>query len=72
MARRWSELSAPTRRLIVIVGAVETILKVVMLVDLRRRPADRVRGSKRAWAASALVNSAGILPITYLAFGVRR
>lgn len=57
--------------MIVIAGAVETILKVTMLIDLRRRPASRIRGSKRAWAASALLNTAGVVPITYLAYGRR-
>jgi hypothetical protein len=71
MARRWSELSARTRRLIVIAGIVEAVLKGIMLIDLRRRPAGGIRGSKRAWAASALLNTAGIVPITYLAFGRR-
>lgn len=54
-----------------IAGVVEAVLKVIMLVDLRRRPASGIRGSKRAWAASALVNSAGIVPITYLVYGRR-
>jgi hypothetical protein len=38
-----------------------------MLVDIRRRPASQIRGSKRIWAATALVNSAGIGPLVYFA-----
>ncbi|HET8603507.1 MAG TPA: hypothetical protein VFM09_06225 [Marmoricola sp.] len=70
--RRWSDLSERTRRLIVLTGAVEGALKAAALVDLRRRPAEEVRGSKKVWAvAIVLVNSAGALPIGYFALGRR-
>jgi hypothetical protein len=72
MRTRWSELSARTRQLIVVGAIAETILKVAMLVDIRRRPATQIRGSKRIWAATALVNSAGIGPMAYFVFGRRR
>lgn len=39
------------------------------LLDLRRRPAARVRGSKKWWAAASLVNFVG--PLAYFAFGRR-
>jgi hypothetical protein len=69
---RWTELSGRTRKLIVVAATAETILKVVMLVDLWRRPAAQVRGSKGLWAATALVKSAGLAPLTYFSFGRRR
>ena len=72
MPTRWNELSDRTRRLIIVGAIAETILKVAMLVDIRRRPASQIRGSKRIWAATALVNSAGIAPMAYFAFGRRR
>jgi hypothetical protein len=71
MLTRWSELSERTRKLIIVGAIAETILKVAMLVDIRRRPASQIRGSKRIWAATALVNSAGIGPLVYFAFGRR-
>jgi hypothetical protein len=71
MKSNWQRLSPRTRQLIVAVAAVETALKVAMLIDLRRRPAPAVRGSKWAWGASALVNSAGLIPLSYFAFGRR-
>ena len=53
-------------------GTVEGLLKVAALVDLTRRPASEVRGSKRAWAtAIVLVNSAGVLPVVYFRRGRR-
>jgi hypothetical protein len=72
MPRRWSELSDRTRKLIVVGAAAETVLKVAMLIDIRRRPASQIRGSKRIWAATALLNSAGIGPMAYFAVGRRR
>jgi hypothetical protein len=72
MARRWSDLSPRSRKLIVAAAVVETGLKAAVLVDLRRRPASQVRGPKRAWAVAMLANSAGLLPLAYFVFGRRR
>jgi hypothetical protein len=70
--KRWSDLSPRARRLIVLVGAVEGVLKVAALVDLARRPASEVRGSKVRWAVAVmLTNSAGAVPIAYFAYGRR-
>jgi hypothetical protein len=72
MARWWSDLSARKRKVIIAAAAAETGLKVAVLADLRRRPSSQVRGSKRIWAAAMLVNSAGLIPLSYFAFGRRR
>ena len=70
--RRWSELSERNRRMIVAVGAIEGVLKAAALVDLRRRPADELRGPKKVWAlAIVFVNSAGAVPVAYFLFGRR-
>jgi hypothetical protein len=42
-----------------------------MLVDLKRRPVERVRGPKWVWASTALVNSAGVAPVAYFLIGRR-
>jgi hypothetical protein len=70
--KRWGDLSERNRRIITVVAIVEAALKAWMLIDLKRRPADEVRGSKRLWAFSSVVNSAGIVPLSYLIFGRRR
>jgi len=73
MTTRWSDLSDRSRKLIVIGAVAETILKMAVLVDIKRRPASQVRGSKRVWiVAAVLVNSAGVGPLSYFAFGRRR
>ena len=70
--KRWSELSPRTRRRIVLGGAFEGVLKIIALVDLKRRPAGQVRGSKAKWAiAIVTVNSVGAVPIAYLIYGRR-
>ncbi len=67
---KWSELSPRARRLIMAAAVADGALKVAALVDLKRRPASEVRGSKWMWAtAILLVNSAGSLPVAYFALG---
>ena len=68
--KKWSELSDRNRRLIAILGVIEGVLLVATLVDIRRRPADQIKGSKRMWTAIAFVNIIG--PIAYFVFGRRR
>ena len=73
MGRRWSELSQGQRRAIIAAAAVDGVLKIAALVDIRKRPASGIRGPKWLWATSvAVVGSAGILPASYFLFGRRR
>jgi hypothetical protein len=71
--RRWSELSPGARRAILLGGAVDGVLRIAALVDLRRRPAGQVQGPKWAWGtALAVLSSAGVAPLVYFCFGRRR
>jgi hypothetical protein len=71
--QRWNDLDEGTRRLIIVVAVAESILKGAALIDLKRRPANEVRGPKWLWApVIAVVNSAGVVPISYFVFGRRR
>jgi len=57
---------------VMVMAALEGAVKVAALVDLARRPASQVRGSKAAWAtAITLVNSAGAVPLAYFLRGRR-
>jgi len=71
MAKRWSDLSPGTRKAIIVVGVVEAALKAAAAIDIKRRPADQIRGPKWAWAAGLVINSAGVIPLSYFAFGRR-
>ncbi|MFC5176008.1 hypothetical protein [Nocardioides taihuensis] len=69
----WNDLDERTRRLLVCAAVVDGALRVGALVDLRRRPAEEVRGPKPVWAtALAVVSSAGLLPVGYFVWGRRR
>ncbi len=68
--RRWSELSGAQRGGIVAAGVVQLSLCAAALADLRRRPAEQVRGSKKLWTAACFVNVVG--PIAYFTLGRRR
>jgi len=72
MARRRKDLSPRTRWLLTGAAAAEAVLKAAALLDIRRRPASEIRGSKRTWSLAMIVNSAGLIPISYFVFGVRR
>jgi Phospholipase_D-nuclease N-terminal len=73
MATRWSDLSERSRKLIITAAIGEAVLKTAVLIDIRRRPASQIRGSKRMWIiAAVLVNSAGVGSLSYFAFGRRR
>jgi hypothetical protein len=71
--KKWNDLSPRARRLIIVGGTVEGILKLAALIDLARRPSRQIRGSKLGWAvAITLTNSAGVVPIAYLTKGRHR
>jgi hypothetical protein len=73
MATRGSDLSERSRRLIIGGAVGEAVLKTAVIIYIRRRPASQIRGSKRMWIiAAVLVNSAGVGPLSYFAFGRRR
>jgi hypothetical protein len=72
MARRWSDLSERNRRLIIAAAIGEAVLKTAVLIDISRRPASQIRGSKPLWIiAAVVVNSAGVGSLSYFAFGRR-
>ena len=73
MKRRWSDLSPGQRRLVIAGAAVEGVLKIAALMDLRKRSASEIRGPKWLWATSlTIIGSAGILPASYFLVGRRR
>jgi hypothetical protein len=68
--KRWSDLTPGQQRAIVAASAVELVVTTVALLDLARRPASEVRGSKALWALGCVVQPVG--PIAYLTVGRRR
>jgi bacteriorhodopsin len=68
--RRLRDLTAPQRALLGLLVAGQLALFAAALVDLRRRPARKVRGAKRLWVAASFVNYIG--PIAYFTYGRKR
>lgn len=72
MAKRgWNDLDPRTRKLIIAAAAAEAALKAVAYIDLKRRPAENIRGPKWVWASALVVNSFGVIPVSYFVFGRR-
>ena len=69
------DLVGPTGNLgdpktIAVIGAMLGLLAVA-LIDIRRRPADQIRGSKRMWTTLSMLNWV-LGPAAYFIFGRRR
>jgi hypothetical protein len=65
--KHWKDLS-PWQRIGIFVGvSIQISLLVSALWDIRRRPAEQIRGPKPLWAVVAFVNYFG--PIAYFLFG---
>jgi hypothetical protein len=70
--KRWKDLSPRSRGLVVVGALLEGLLKLVALRDLKRRPANQVRGPKWLWGVViTLANSLGAVPAAYFLVGRR-
>jgi hypothetical protein len=69
-AGKGAELSDRQRTLLLMAAAAELSLKIAALIDIKRRPADRIRGPKALWRAAMAVNLLG--PLSYFAIGRKR
>ena len=72
MAKRkqWKELPLGGKIAGIVLGIIQFGLLAGALADIRRRPAQQVRGPKWVWALAAFINFAG--PISYFLFGRKR
>lgn len=68
--RNWRELTPAQKVFFTGAGIVQMALLILALVDLRRRPAEQINGSKRFWTLAAFVNFIG--PISYFLLGRKR
>jgi hypothetical protein len=71
MSRRthWSDLSDRQKFAFGLLGAVELVLLVAALADIRRRPVEQINGSKTMWTALSFIEFFG--PIAYFLVGRR-
>jgi len=68
--KQWGDLTGTQKRGFVLLGALQIGLLITALIDIRRRPADAINGSKRLWTVVVFVNFIG--PIAYFLFGRKR
>ena len=69
--KQWQDLTDLQKRgIVVLLGALQMTLLAAALIDIRRRPADAINGSKRLWTAVVFIN--GIGPIAYFVVGRKR
>ena len=68
--RRLRDLPSWQRRLVGAGAVVQVSLLGATLLDIRRRPAEEIRGPKRLWCALSFVNFVG--PVSYFLLGRRR
>lgn len=61
--KRWSELSRTQKGALLLLSILQFALLAAALWDLRHRPDEAIRGSKRLWTLFAFVNFVG--PIAY-------
>ena len=68
--KHWRDLSRAQKTRIVLQPMVHLGVLAAVLLDIRRRAPDRIRGSKRLWRLAAFVQPIG--PISYVLFGRKR
>jgi hypothetical protein len=66
----WQELTSDQRKAFVLIGLAQVTLIGLALRDLRKRPAEQIRGSKKLWTPIVFVNFIG--PTLYFLVGRRR
>ena len=64
---QWRDLSDTQKSVLRLGALVQIGLLIAALTDIRRRPAEQIRGNKLLWAAAVFVNFVG--PISYFVFG---
>lgn len=72
MAQRktWSDMDTKRQLSVIVGGAVQVALLVAALVDIRRRPAELIRGGKALWMGLSFINYVG--PLAYFIIGRKR
>ena len=68
--KQWQDFTDRQKRGIVVLGVLQLMLLAAALIDIRRRPAEEINGSKRLWTMVVFIN--GIGPIAYFLLGRKR
>ena len=68
--KQWQDFTDRQKRGIVVLGVLQLMLLAAALIDIRRRPAEEINGSKGLWTMVVFIN--GISPIAYFLLGRKR
>ena len=68
--KTWSDMGKKQQLSVIVGGAVQVALLVAALVDIRRRPAELIRGGKALWVGLSFINYVG--PLAYFILGRKR
>jgi hypothetical protein len=68
--RRWADMSSLQKAGNILMAVAEIATVAMALLDIRRRPASEINGSKRVWSMTALIQPIG--PVIYFIFGRKR
>lgn len=68
--KRWQALTVVEKIGVALMGAVQLLLLVAALWDIRRQPASEIKGGKGWWTAAVFVNFIG--PISYFLFAKKK
>ena len=65
--KKWEDFTPVQKASVLLLGMVQVTLLAAALLDIRRRPAEQINGTKRMWTLLAFINYVG--PIAYFVFG---
>ena len=68
----WRQRPLEQQLRIIFQAGIQLGLMVAAEYDLRKRPAEQIRGPKRIWAMVCGINYLGLGPIAYFLIGRRR
>lgn len=68
--KQWKQLSQPQKNAVVAGAVVQLTLLAAAQIDIAKRPAEDIRGSKWLWRVVTLVNFVG--PLAYFLIGRKK
>lgn len=68
--KSWETLRPNQKRVIIVLAVIQVILLVAAMIDICRRPAQQIKGSKTKWRLISLIDFFG--PLSYFIFGRKK
>jgi hypothetical protein len=68
--KNWGELTSGQKLSAAVAILIQLLLLTAAQVDITRRPAEQIKGSKKLWRAVVFINYIG--PLAYFVLGIKR